>query len=110
VSIKTLHFTNCWHSESGGIATFYRELMHAAERHGRQIRLVVPGARDRVEECGPFARIYHVAGSPSRLSPGYRLLMPSEPNGPHRLGAHGPTGAPVDTQHPHQASLSEPTL
>ena len=87
MSIKTLHCTNCWHSESGGIATFYRELLHAAERHGRQIRLVVPGARDRVEECGPFAKIYHVRGRPSRLSPGYRLLMPHQfllPNAPLR--------------------------
>jgi alpha-1,6-mannosyltransferase len=78
MTIKTLHLTNCWHSESGGIATFYRELLHGAARHGRQIRLIVPGAHDRVEECGPFAKIYHVRGRPSRLSPGYRLLLPHQ--------------------------------
>lgn len=83
MSIKTLHLTNCWHSESGGISTFYRELLNAAARHGRQIRLVVPGARDQVEECGPFARIYHVVGRPSRLSPGYRLLLPHKYLLPH---------------------------
>jgi alpha-1,6-mannosyltransferase len=87
LSIKTLHLTNCWHGESGGIATFYRELMDGAARRGRQIRLVVPGARDEVEECGPFAKIYHVRGRPSRLSPGYRLMMPHNyllPHGPLR--------------------------
>jgi alpha-1,6-mannosyltransferase len=68
--------TNCWHAASGGISTFYRELMRSAERQGRQIRLIVPAARDWVEECGEHARIYHVNGHPTRLSPGYRLLMP----------------------------------
>jgi alpha-1,6-mannosyltransferase len=83
VSIKTLHLTNCWHSESGGIATFYRELLRGAARHERQIRLVVPGVRNEVEECGPFARIYHVEGRPSKLSPGYRLLLPHQYLLPH---------------------------
>jgi glycosyltransferase involved in cell wall biosynthesis len=83
VSIKTLHLTNCWHRESGGIATFYRELLRGAARHERQIRLVVPGVRNEVEECGPFARIYHVQGRPSKLSPGYRLLLPHQYLLPH---------------------------
>ena len=83
MSIKTLHLTNCWHSESGGIATFYRELLQGAARYGRQIRLVVPGSRDELEECGPFAKIYHVRGQPTRLSPGYRLLMPHQYLLPH---------------------------
>jgi alpha-1,6-mannosyltransferase len=78
MSLKTMHLANCWHRESGGIATFYRELLRAAARRERQIRLVVPGASNRVEECGPFARIYHVEGRPSRLSPGYRLLLPHQ--------------------------------
>ncbi|MEI9971186.1 MAG: hypothetical protein WDO73_03520 [Ignavibacteriota bacterium] len=40
-----------------------------------------------MEECGPFAKIYHVQGRPSRLSPGYRLLLPHQyllPQGPLR--------------------------
>lgn len=78
MSIKTLHLTNYWHSESGGIATFYRELLSAAERQGRQIRLVVPGARDHEETRGEFGKIYHVSGRPSRISPGYRLVMPQQ--------------------------------
>jgi alpha-1,6-mannosyltransferase len=83
MSIKTLHLTNCWHPESGGIATFYRELLHSAGRHGRQIRLVVPGVRDEVESVGEYGKIYHVSGSSSRLSPGYRLVMPQKYMLPH---------------------------
>jgi glycosyltransferase involved in cell wall biosynthesis len=76
MSIKTLHLTNCWHSESGGIATFYRELLEAAGRRGREIRLVVPGARDGVERSGAYGRIYSVKGRTLRFSPGYRVIMP----------------------------------
>jgi alpha-1,6-mannosyltransferase len=69
--------TNCWHPESGGISTFYRELLRQAEAERRQIRLIVPGAEDGVEERSAYARIYRVRGSPSKLSPGYRVMMPS---------------------------------
>src|SRR6516225_8436697 len=74
--MKTLHLTNCWHPESGGISTFYRELLRQAEAERRQMRLVVPGAEDGVEEQGAYTRIYKVRGSPSKLSPGYRIIMP----------------------------------
>jgi alpha-1,6-mannosyltransferase len=78
MSIKTLHLTNYWHSESGGIATFYREMLQAAERLHRPIRLVVPGDQDSVEDSGAYGKIYHVKGHASRLSPGYRLVMPQK--------------------------------
>lgn len=87
MSIKTLHLTNYWHSESGGVATFYRELLEAASRHRREIRLVVPGATDRVEHCGAQGKIYYVKGRALRLNPGYRLVMPQKyllPRGPLR--------------------------
>jgi alpha-1,6-mannosyltransferase len=83
MSIKTLHITNCFHSESGGIATFYRELLQGAERLDRHIRLVVPSHRYREEPHGRYGKIYHVPAAPSRLSPGYRLLMPSQYLLPH---------------------------
>jgi glycosyltransferase involved in cell wall biosynthesis len=78
MSIKTLHLTNSWHAESGGVATFYRELLQGAERLGREIRLVAPGAANGVERHGRFGRIYTVAARPSRLSPGYWLMMPDK--------------------------------
>jgi alpha-1,6-mannosyltransferase len=78
MSLKTLHLTNCWHPESGGIATFYREMLRAANRLGRPMRLVVPSDRDRTEDHGRFGKIFHVAARPSRLSPGYRVIMPAQ--------------------------------
>ncbi len=76
--IKTLHLTNSWHETSGGIATFYRALIAEANRQGREIRLVVPGAVDRVEEIGSCARIYHVQSPPTRLNSDYRMIYPSQ--------------------------------
>lgn len=62
MSIKTLHMTNYWHSQSGGISTFYRELLNSANRHRRHIRLVVPASHDAVEDCGEYGKIYRVGG------------------------------------------------
>jgi alpha-1,6-mannosyltransferase len=76
--IKTLHLTNSWHETSGGIATFYRALIAQANRRGREIRLVVPGAEDRVEQIGGSARIYHVQSSPARLNSSYRTIYPAK--------------------------------
>ena len=47
--IKTLHLTNSWHETSGGIATFYRALIEAANKCGHSIRLILPGERDSME-------------------------------------------------------------
>jgi hypothetical protein len=66
MSIKTMHVTNCWHSQSGGIATFYRELLQSAERLARTIRLVVPGPRYREERHGEYGKIYHITCQGSR--------------------------------------------
>ena len=76
--LKTLHLTNSWHETSGGIATFYRALMAAANRRGHQIRLVVPGETDRVEDVGEFAKIYHVNSPRSRFNREYRTMYPSQ--------------------------------
>jgi alpha-1,6-mannosyltransferase len=78
MSIKTIHLTNNWHAESGGVATFYRQMLDAAERRGRLMRLVVPAAASTVEEHGRFGRIYHVAGTPAPLSPEYWMMMPGQ--------------------------------
>jgi alpha-1,6-mannosyltransferase len=78
MAIKTLHLTNAWSETSGGVATFYRELLKAANRHRRQIRLVVPAANDSVEPAGEFGRIYHVAAPKARLNPAYRILYPNQ--------------------------------
>ncbi|MEO8649866.1 MAG: glycosyltransferase, partial [Acidobacteriota bacterium] len=75
--IKSVHITNYYHKNSGGISTSYNNLMAAAARHRRQVRLIVPGENEAVEEVNDFARIYYV---PARYSPlfdkRYRIMMP----------------------------------
>lgn len=77
MTIKTLHLTNSWHQQSGGVATFYRALLEAGNRHHRQIRLIVPGPEDHVAEVGEFGRIYYVAARPAPLNNGYRMIFPN---------------------------------
>jgi len=76
--LKTLHLTNSWHETSGGVATFYRALIEAASGRGHNIRLVVPGGSDRVEEVGDCAKIYHVESQRAPLNPHYRMIFPKQ--------------------------------
>jgi alpha-1,6-mannosyltransferase len=78
LAIRTLHLTNSWHQRSGGIATFYRQLMDTAVRTGRQISLVVPGPCDEVREIAPDCRIYQLAAPASPLNREYRTIYPHQ--------------------------------
>jgi glycosyltransferase involved in cell wall biosynthesis len=75
--IRSVHLTNYYHKNSGGISTSYDNLLAAAERHKRYVRLIVPGETEAVEERNEFARVYYV---PAKYSPvfdkRYRLIMP----------------------------------
>lgn len=75
--IKSVHLTNYYHKNSGGISTSFNNLLAAAERHQRHVRLIVPGEAEAVEDVNPFARIYYV---PAKFSPifdkRYRIMMP----------------------------------
>ncbi|MGH9679541.1 MAG: glycosyltransferase [Candidatus Acidiferrales bacterium] len=83
--IKTLHITNYYHPTSGGIRTFYRALLEAANRHRREMILVVPGPEDTVERVGSFARIYTIGAPRSPFfSSSYRLLLPHQYVWPYR--------------------------
>ena len=75
--IKSVHITNYYHKNSGGISTSYNNLLAAAERHRREICLIVPGEIEEVEQVNEFAKIYYV---PAKQSPvfdkRYRVMMP----------------------------------
>ena len=75
--LKSVHITNYYHKNSGGISTSYNNLMAAAERHERYVRLIVPGETESVEDVNPYAKIYYV---PAKQSPvfdkRYRVIMP----------------------------------
>jgi len=76
-SIKSVHITNYYHKHSGGISTSFNNLLAAADRHRRYVRLIVPGDSESVEDVNDFARIYYV---PAKRSPiidkRYRVMMP----------------------------------
>jgi len=75
--IKTFHVTNAYHPTSGGISTFYRALLNAANRHGRLMRLVVPGEQTKVENIGECGIIYHIKAPRAPIfDRRYRLLLP----------------------------------
>ena len=75
--IKSVHLTNYYHKNSGGISTSFNNLLAAAGRRERHVRLIVPGETEAVEDVNPFAKIYYV---PARYSPifdkRYRIMMP----------------------------------
>jgi glycosyltransferase involved in cell wall biosynthesis len=77
VPIKSVHITNYYHQTSGGISTSYNNLLAAAGRHKRYMRLIVPGETEAVEDVNEFAKIYYV---PAKYSPildkRYRVMMP----------------------------------
>jgi alpha-1,6-mannosyltransferase len=77
LSCKTLHLTNAYHPTSGGIRTFYRALLREANNQQRPMRLIVPAARDEIEEVGRCGRVYHVRSSPApAFDRRYRMLWP----------------------------------
>ncbi len=75
--MKSVHITNYYHKNSGGISTSFNNLLAAAERHRRLVRLIVPGETEAVEDVNEFAKIYYV---PAKFSPvfdqRYRLILP----------------------------------
>ena len=75
--MRSVHLTNYYHKNSGGISTSFNNLLDAAGRHRREVRLIVPGEAEAVEEVNDFARIYYV---PAKYSPifdkRYRIMMP----------------------------------
>src|SRR5688500_17197325 len=75
--MKSVHITNYYHKNSGGISTSYNNLLAAAGRHRRPVALIVPGETETVEHVNDFAKIYFV---PAKYSPlfdkRYRIMMP----------------------------------
>ena len=77
MSIKTVHITNYYHKNSGGISTAYNSLLAAAERQKRQMRLIVPGEREETEDLSEYTKIYYVRAPQSPVfDKRYRVIMP----------------------------------
>lgn len=75
--LKSVHITNYYHKNSGGISTSYNKLLEAANRHQRYVRLIVPGEKAETEEIGEFGRIYYIKASYSPIfDKRYRIMLP----------------------------------
>ena len=75
--MKSVHITNYYHKDSGGISTAYNKLLEAANRRERFVRLIVPGPENSVEEVGEFGRIYYVKANHSPVfDKRYRVMLP----------------------------------
>ena len=76
-ALKTLHLTNAWHGQSGGIRTFYTAMLTVANRLQRPMRVVVPGEHDEVTAIGAFGRLYTIAAPRVPfVDRRYRVLLP----------------------------------
>jgi len=86
VPIKSVHITNYYHKNSGGISTSYNNLLAAAARHKRFISLIVPGKSEEIEQVNDYAKIYYI---PAKQSPvfdkRYRMIMPWQYMQPGRI-------------------------
>lgn len=75
--MKSVHITNYYHKNSGGISTSFNNLMAAAERRKCEVRLIVPGETEGEEQVNDYAKIYYV---PAKYSPvfdkRYRIILP----------------------------------
>jgi len=75
--IKTVHITNYFHKNSGGIRTFYLLQLEYAEKHQRPMTLIVPGETEATELLGEYTKIRYVPAKNSPLfDKRYRIIMP----------------------------------
>jgi glycosyltransferase involved in cell wall biosynthesis len=76
-TIRTVHITNYYHKNSGGISTSFNSLLAAAEKHERYVTLIVPGEVEDVEQVNQFAKIHYVRAKYSPVfDKRYRVMMP----------------------------------
>lgn len=77
MSIKSVHITNYYHKNSGGISTSYNNLLAAAARHQRFVTLIVPGETETVEVINDYAKICYIPANQSPVfDKRYRVIMP----------------------------------
>ena len=77
--LRSVHITNYYHEDSGGVKASYDKLLRAADRHRRYISVIVPGKENRIEPVGQYGKIYFLA---ARRAPffdrRYRVILPNQ--------------------------------
>jgi glycosyltransferase involved in cell wall biosynthesis len=77
--LRSVHITNYYHDQSGGVKANYDKLLRAADRHQRNISLIVPGQTSRAEEFGKYGKIYFVAAKRAPfIDRRYRIILPQQ--------------------------------
>lgn len=103
---KSVHITNYYHENSGGISMAYNRLLEAANRHGRYVRLIVPGAEEVQKEIGEYGRIYYIKARPAPVfDKRYRLLLPF-----HYLKDETPVRKVLESEMPDMIEIGEKYL
>ncbi len=75
--IKSVHITNYYHENSGGVKANYDKLLKLADFYKRHICLIVPHEIEKVEQVGEYGKIYYVAAKPAPIfDKRYRLITP----------------------------------
>ena len=75
--LTSVHITNYYHEDSGGVKANYDKLLRAADKYRRRISLIVPGEAAREEPVGKFGKIYFVAANRAPFfDRRYRVIMP----------------------------------
>ncbi|MEP6900363.1 MAG: glycosyltransferase [Actinomycetota bacterium] len=101
--LKSVHITNYYHKNSGGISTAYDRLLDAANRQRRFVRLIVPGVEDAQEDVGKYGRIYFVKAKPAPVfDKRYRLLLPF-----HYLNGEAPIRKILESEMPDIIEIGE---
>lgn len=74
---SSVHLTNAWHPTSGGVRTALLALLEAADREGREMTVVTPGAETSVDPVGRTTRIYTLRSPRVPLMDRrYRAILP----------------------------------
>lgn len=103
--LKSVHLTNYYHKNSGGISTAYDRLLEATNRHRRFVRLIVPGAEGAQEEIGECGRIYYVKAKPAPLFDKRNRLMPPF----HYIQGETPIRKILESEMPDMIEVGEKT-
>jgi glycosyltransferase involved in cell wall biosynthesis len=75
--LKSVHITNYFHENSGGVKTSYLKLLESANEHKRFVRLIVPGEEPKVEDIGEYGKIYYISAKKFPFFDNrYRIMLP----------------------------------
>jgi glycosyltransferase involved in cell wall biosynthesis len=94
--MTTLHITNAYYPDAGGLRSFYDALLEAGNREGRRVVVVLPGRQTETSDVGDYGRIHFIRAPRPLLNRPGRVLLP------HRFlpGLSGPLMRILEREQP----------